>query len=143
MRYQSDKREGLGALVKAVIESAINNLNGMSDDDQNERNVNLYRQAIDALQSVEELTFTREELLQLSGEIRSLISANTLYNSNRCDRRSSGENDDYDNLIDDLNNDGTDNSNDTNEDDDNISTRVRRVERILDAASDIIEDYCD
>ncbi|VDO46030.1 unnamed protein product [Haemonchus placei] len=94
-----------------------------------------FRLAIDSLTTVRQLDYDRDTLRQLASNIRRLNAANTVYSSGNCNETSSEIDDEYDDLYDDLNDD------DSKGDDD--SNQVERVKRIVDAAREIIEDYCD
>ncbi|XGW17497.1 hypothetical protein V3C99_002250 [Haemonchus contortus] len=118
-----------------AINSTIDNLNEIISKSQNERNIRLYRLAIDSLNTVRQLDYDRETLRQLASSIRRLNAANTVYSSGNCNETSSEIDDDYDDLYDDLNDDDSNGDNDSNQ--------VERVKRIVDAAREIIEDYCD
>ncbi|KAK6039073.1 hypothetical protein COOONC_23422 [Cooperia oncophora] len=99
--------------LQNATRNAVEVLNKMIDAEQNQRNINLFRRAVEALQtalqSVQNITYDRETLRELAGPIRRLNAAN----------------------LDD----------DSNDDDDNDI--ADRVEHIMDAASEIIRDYCD
>ncbi|KAK6023190.1 hypothetical protein OSTOST_11081 [Ostertagia ostertagi] len=87
-------------ILQLAIRDAISDLNDMIDNEQNQRNIRLFRRAIEALDEVREVNYDRNALIQLSRAIRRLNDSNILYNSDQCDRNS-GELD-YSGLIDDV-----------------------------------------
>ncbi|WKX98780.1 hypothetical protein Q1695_014009 [Nippostrongylus brasiliensis] len=122
--------------VQDSIDACADALDDMVKDRRNRKNQDIFKKASKALRRLRNLNFNKDALQQLSGNVKRLKNAASIYN-NKC-RRNYNDVSNYAALLDDL-----DDDNDNRGWSKRRNTkRIAKVKSILDAACECIEDYC-
>ncbi|XGW17491.1 hypothetical protein V3C99_002247 [Haemonchus contortus] len=122
--------------VQYSINACADTLDKMEKETRNKKNSKLYRKVSKSLRKLRRLTFDRDTLRQVSGNVQRMNKATNRYKT-KCWRTTSDATN-YKQLDNQFNSkeDDTQWYNPTN------SRRVAKVQSTMDAASQCIEDYC-